>query len=50
MSDEIEHWKVSQKILEKHDFPSIESARKLIANQDEFIKQGRHKVLKWDTL
>ena len=48
MREEIHNWDKAKQILDSHDMPTMDEARKLIPNQNEFIAQGVKKSLKWD--
>lgn len=47
MSKEVQHWKEAKEIINKHTRLSIEQARQLIPNQEEFLAEGAKKKLKW---
>lgn len=50
MYEEINHWKKAKEILDSHEKKSVSEARILIPNQDNFIKEGQMKSLKWEPL
>ena len=47
MQDEIINWKLAQEVLNNHNFPSFEDAKKLLVGSDELLEQAKSKHLKW---
>jgi len=49
MPDEIKNWEMAHEILKNHNYPTIPQARKIIKNQEQFIAEGKNKVIIWNS-
>lgn len=49
MPDEIKNWEMAHEILKNHNYPTMQQARKIIKNQEQFIAEGRTKQIIWNS-
>ena len=49
MPVEIENWKMIKQTLSQHEMPTLEQARQLIGNQEEFLEAAEHKPIKFSS-
>ena len=49
MPEEIQNWEMAHEILKNHNYPTIQQARKIIKNQEQFIADARTKVIVWNS-
>jgi hypothetical protein len=49
MPVEIENWKMIKQTLAQHEMPTLEQAKQLIGNQEEFLEAAEHKLIKFSS-